>query len=569
LERFASGIVMAARLLLLSGAVLMTIVAHADDAAPGRNKAPTASDLVARATADIDEGKPDLARTEVIAALALEPNNTAALDLRGSIYVEQKLWSLAERDYTRLNQLSPDPAYQYKLAQIKFLQKLYDDARPMFAALKDDPRLGDLARYKVFICDLFGHHEAIAARDLDLLDQTGDKPSYYYGRALWLGMHGQNSAAGHYLAQATGKFSDSICALYKEAYANARPFHPMVASFTTRDGRKFDGAAVFLEEDGLRTSTDSGWITLPLDQLPEDLSPFPEDLREKIDLRRHGAVESASETPLTFTTRAGKTYRQVRWSAQDTGLTILTPDGWTTVPYSELPDDLSSLPETARRQIADKRAASAAQATRTSAVSFTTRRGKSYEGVRAWLDDDGVDVLTDDGPVIVPFADLPADLSPFPPAWRTTITARLRLDAEASKSAVTVSFTTQEGKAYVNAHAELGSDGVMILSPNGWTTVRFIDLPDDLSPFPDNWRPLIRKWLLTNVGDTSGIHVVSFTTRRGKRYDDVRATLDDKGLDVLGPNGWVLVSFDQVPEDLSPFPSTWREALAAGRNTGR
>jgi hypothetical protein len=563
MERFASGIVMTARLLLFCGTVLvMASVARADDAT---GKLPTASDLVERATTDVADGKLDRARTEVIAALAIEPNNAAALDLRGSIYVEQKLWPLAERDYTRLNQLSPDPAYQYKLAQIKFLQKLYDDARPMFAALKDDPRLGDLARYKVFVCDLFGAHEAIAARDLDLLDSTGEKPSYYYGRALWLGMHGQNPAAGHYVAHASGKFSPTVCGLYTEAYARVRPFSPMVASFTTRDGQQFDHARVFLEVDGLRTSTASGWVTLPFDQLPEDLSPFPEELREKINLRRHAAVESASTTPLTFTTRSGKTYRQVRWSAQDTGLTILTPDGWTTIPYSELPDDLSSLPETARRQITDKRVAAAAQATLTSTVSFTTRRGKSYEGVRAWLDDDGVDVLTEHGPVTVPFADLPTDLSPFPAAWRTTITARLQLDVEASKTAVTVSFTTQEGKAYINAHAELGSDGVMILSSNGWTTVRFIDLPDDLSPFPDSWRPLIRKWLLTNVGDTSGIHVVSFTTRRGKRYDDVRATLDDKGLDVLGPIGWVLVSFDQVPDDLSPFPSTWREAIAAGR----
>jgi len=556
---------MTAPLLLICGTLVLTSVARADDYAP---KPPTAADLVEKATTDAADGKLDRAHTEVIAALALDPNNTAALDLRASIYVEQKFWDLAERDYTRLNEISPDPAYQYKLAQIKFLQKLYDDARPKFAALKDDPRLGDLARYKVFICDLFGAHEAIAARDLQLIDTTGAKPSYYYGRALWLGTHGQNSAAGHYVAQATGKFSATICALYAEGYSHARPFSTMTATFATRDGRKFDQARVFLEEDGLRTSTEKGWITLPLDQLPDDLSPFPEDLREKIDLRRHASVESATETPLTFTTRAGKTYRQVRWSAQDTGLTILTPDGWTSIPYSELPDDLSSLPDAARQQITDKRAA-AAQATITSTVSFTTQKGKTYGDARAWLADDGVAVMTESGPVIVQFADLPADLSPFPATWRTKITEQLESDSEAAKKAVTVSFTTQEGRAYVNAHAELGGDGVMILSPDGWTTVRFIDLPDDLSPFPENWRPLIRKWILTNVGDTSGIHVVSFTTQRGKRYDNARATLDDKGVDVLGPNGWVLVSFDQLPGDLSPFPSAWREAIAAGRKRGR
>ncbi|HEX4139558.1 MAG TPA: hypothetical protein VHY09_04375 [Candidatus Methylacidiphilales bacterium] len=539
----------------------------ATNAAPGVGQPPTAASLVEQATTDGAIGKFDRAVTEATRALALDPRNTAALDLRGSVYMEKELWDLAERDYTRLNKLSPDPAYQYKLAQIKFLQKQYDDARPLFATLKDDGRLGDLARYKIFICDVFGAHEAIAARDIALLDSTGQKPSYYYGRAIWLGAHGQNSAASHYLAQAEGKFSGTLCALYVEAYARARLFSPSVATFTTRDGRKFNNSRVDLEEDGLRASTEGGWVTLPLDQLPDDLSPFPDDLREQIDLRRHATVAPGADTaPLSFTTRSGKSYRQVRWMVEDAGLGVLSPDGWVTVPFRDLPGDLSSFPAAAREQIAQARARVESTVISTT-VSFTTRQGDAYDGVRAWLGDDGLHVLTANGPATVPFADLPADLSAFPAGWRPEIEARLKSSAGGAEDEATVSFTTQKGKAYQNVRAALGGDEVMILSSHGWTTVPFSDLPADLSPFPASWQPLIVRWLKSSPGDTSGIQVVSFTTRRGRHYDQVRATLDDKGLDVLGPNGWVQVSFDQVPDDLSPFPAAWHEAITAGQKT--
>ena len=230
----------------------------------------------------------------------------------------------------------------------------------MFAALKDDARLGDLARYKVFICDLFGGHEAIAARDLALLDQTGDKPSYYFGRAVWCGTHDQPAAATRYISQATGRFSTTICDLYAAAYAHARLFNPALASFTTKDGREFKHARVALEQDGLRVSTNSGWVTIPLDQLPDDLSTFSDDLRDQIDLQRHSAVSTGAGT----------------------------------VP-----------------------------------VSFTTRHGRTYDSAQAWLGDDGVDLMTATGPVSVPFADLPADLSPFPADWRTAIQAQRKSNA--------------------------------------------------------------------------------------------------------------------------------------------
>jgi hypothetical protein len=543
-------------------------IAHdATNAAPAKVQPPPTPSLVEKATSDEAVGKLDEALSEVNRVLTLDPKNTEALDLRGSIYVDRKLWDLAERDYTTLNQLSPDPAYAYKLAQIKFLQKLYDDARPMFAALKDDPRLGDLARYKVFICDMYGGHEAIAAKDLALLDQTGTRPSYYYGRALWLGGHGQGTAAGHYLAMASGKFSETLRGFYIESYMRARPFTPLVATFTTKDGKKFEQARVFLEEDGLRAMADDGWITLPLDRLPDDLSGFPEELRDEIEARRRSAVVTPSEAsaPVSFTTRSGKKYSDVRWSLEFTGVGVLTDRGWICEPFSELPDDLSPFPAAMRTKIQAARDEAATSPAGPTTVSFTTRKGKTYDGVRAWLGDDGVDVLTADGVATVAFSDLPDDLSAFPAAWRPVITSRLKSSTGDATQMATVSFTTVKGKAYTNARAALGGDSVMILSSDGWVAVPFADLPVDLSPFPASWQPLIATWLKSNPGDTSGIQVVSFTTRRGRHYDQVRATLDDKGLAVLGPEGWVEVSFDQVPGDLSPFPAAWRETIAAGQ----
>ena len=559
---------MSPRSFFLFGAIFaLPLFTRSDDAAT--NASPTAASLVEQATGDEAGGKLDRALSEVTTALAMDDKNTGALELRGTIYVEKKFWDLAERDFTTLNRLSPDPAYQYKLAQIKFLQREYDDARPLFAALKDDPRLGDLASYKVFICDLFGAHEAIAARDLTTLDPAGDKPSFYYGHAIWAAAHHDQPQANRLDAQAGGRFGDTICAPYRSVYGEARLFTLFVASFKTKDGRKFANARISLEDDGLRVSTGNSWVTVALGQLPDDLSPFPVDLRQQIELRRNAAREKdALADAVSFTTRSGKSYTQVRWTLEYAGLAVLTANGWVSVPFDELPNDLPGFPADAQKQIAEKRKEVAAFEELTPTVTFTTREGKTFSAVRAWLGDDGVGITTPNGSLTIPFTDLPDDLSPFPSEWCTKIKARLRSDAGGGEAVAVVSFTTAKGVVYRDVRAALGSNGVLVATPQGWVTVPFADLPADLSALPAGWRPIIADWLKSSAGDTSGIQVVSFTTMRGKHYDQVRATLADSGLDVLGPDGWVAITFDQLPGDLSPFPAAWRQVIAA-RQKGR
>jgi hypothetical protein len=469
---------------------------EADSATPPSPAPSSAASLIEKATQDQAAGKLEEGAREASAALVLDPQNKAALELRGTIYVEEKLWDRASRDFATLIKISPDPAYRYKLAEIKFLQHQYDDARPLFAVLKNDPNLGDLARYDVFICDLFGFHEDIAARDLATLDSTGKLPSYYYGRAAWAYFHSQNPLASHLVAQASGKFNGTVNRLYMQAFVVLHPFLPSVATFQTRDGRRFDHARVELVEDGLRAYSPQGWVTLPLSQLPEDLSSFPEDLRTQIVLRlgTPAAPKTADESsPITFTTRSGKTYRQVRWMLDDSGLIILAADGWLTVHLDDLPDDLSSFPPDLRKQIAAALKSRTAEPGNIAQVTFTTRKGTAYNGVRA----------------------------------------------------------------------SLASDGVMVVTPNGWITIPFAELPDDLSPFPEGWRTLIQSGRKERDENPASMHVVSFTTRRGKSFDHVRASLGDSGLQVLSPDGWVVIAYNQLPDDLSPFPASWRETITA------
>jgi hypothetical protein len=541
--------------------------ALADDdttnAAPAVGAPPTAASLVEQATHDAEDGRLDQAIREASSALELDPKNLSALELRGSIYVEAKLWDHAERDYTTLNQISPDPAYQYRLAQIKFLQKDFSNARPLFAALQNDSRLGDLAKYKVFMCDLLGTHEAFAGRDLATLDRTGQQPSFYYGQAAWALYHDQRAEANRLFAQAAGRFSTTICGLYLEAILVVQPFQPAVVSFTTKDGRKFIQSHVGLEGAGLRASTREGWTTVPLDQLPDDLSPFPPDMREAITRRRTAASAVVAETSmLTFTTKSGKSYNQVRWMLEDSGIDVLTTAGWTSVPFDDLPADHSSFPPDLQKAIAEMSKETTVPANSFSVVSFATRQGKRYDNVRASLDDEGVKALTPNGWTTIPFADLPADLSAFPPGWQPQIHAGQQAHDDHT-SVTVVSFTTQGGTAYSDVCASLDTDGVRILTPNGWTAVPFTDLPADLSAFPSDWRGQIQAGRKAHADDDSGMEIVSFTTRHGKSYDRVRTALDDEGLRVLGPDGWVVVTYDQVPDDLSPFPEAWRATIAA------
>jgi Tfp pilus assembly protein PilF len=130
--------------------------------------------------------KMDEALDKLNATIKQHPKTAGFYSLRGALYSHKNQWPQSEQDFQAALQLEPDNVVvKFNLAEIKFMQKQYDDARPGFVALQKDPDMGDLASYKVFLCDLFGGHEDIAKAELEAFNKADSKPSYYFGNAAW------------------------------------------------------------------------------------------------------------------------------------------------------------------------------------------------------------------------------------------------------------------------------------------------------------------------------------------------------------------------------------------------
>ena len=157
----------------------------------------------------------DAALAKVNAALQSAPQNPAAYELRGNIYAEEKLWEQAGKDYQTVLQLDgKNTQVKFNLAELQFMQKNYDNARPGFLALKQDPNMGDLASYKVFLCDLFGGHDHAAAAELDAFNQAGSNASYYFANAAWSLVHHKTEDARGWLTSAAKIYEPSKFGLY-------------------------------------------------------------------------------------------------------------------------------------------------------------------------------------------------------------------------------------------------------------------------------------------------------------------------------------------------------------------
>lgn len=61
-----------------------------------------------------------------------------------------------------------------------------------------------------------------------------------------------------------------------------------------------------------------------------------------------------------------------------------------------------------------------------------------------------------------------------------------------------------------------------------------------------------------------GVKTVTFTTRDGKQYVNAQVIPNDKGVSVVTASGGASVSYDQIPQDLSPFPEPIRSQIKAG-----
>jgi Tfp pilus assembly protein PilF len=149
------------------------------------------------------QNKLDDALNAVNAIIQSAPKNPDALSLRGNIYAEKKQWDQARQDLQGVLQLdSGNVQARFNLGEIDFINKRYDSARPAFLALEKDANLGDLATYKVFLCDLLGAHEDVAASELATFNQIGENASYYFANVAWSAYHQKTEDARSWLESA-------------------------------------------------------------------------------------------------------------------------------------------------------------------------------------------------------------------------------------------------------------------------------------------------------------------------------------------------------------------------------
>ncbi len=178
--------------------------------------------LLRQASDLIQQKQPDAALDKINAVLMVAPQSPTAYKLRGDINAEKQLWDSAEKDYeTSLHFNARNTTVKFNLAEIEFIQKKYDDARAGFVALEHDSNLADLANYKIFLCDLFGGHEEVAAKELAAFNQAKSSISYYFANVAWSLYHHKTEEAQVWLASASRMYPSSKCEFYTSSLVDS------------------------------------------------------------------------------------------------------------------------------------------------------------------------------------------------------------------------------------------------------------------------------------------------------------------------------------------------------------
>jgi len=206
--------------LLFTGCISIGYAQPAPAVVP--NPSPSSFDAATReANQLLIQGKLDEALAKINPVIQADPKNANAFLVRGNIYSRKKSYEEARADYDSFLQLAPqDPKaiiIKFNRAEVSFLQKKYDEARPGFDAIKTDEDWGDLAIYKVFLCDLLGGHEDVARKELDAFNQVGSKASYYFANAAWDLLHHKPEEARTWLLSIGRIYSPEKIELYSSS----------------------------------------------------------------------------------------------------------------------------------------------------------------------------------------------------------------------------------------------------------------------------------------------------------------------------------------------------------------
>jgi Flp pilus assembly protein TadD len=178
-------------------------------------KVDPASQAIGEAMAAMDKNDLDGAIAKLTDAINANPKLSGPYVFRGSVYYQKKDWAHAEADFKSALALDPkNPVIQLNVVEMKFAQKKYDEAKAGYLTLEGDARLGDLASYKAFLCDLLMGRDAQAKKERDAFDQVKEAPSYYFSNAAWSLYHKNNDDARSWLVSAANIFPSAKITYY-------------------------------------------------------------------------------------------------------------------------------------------------------------------------------------------------------------------------------------------------------------------------------------------------------------------------------------------------------------------
>ncbi len=178
-------------------------------------KVDAASQAIAEAAVKMDQNDLDGAIAKLTDAIAAAPKLSGPYVFRASVYCQKKMWPQAEADFKMAAQLDPtNIVIKFNLVEVKFNQKQYDEARKGYASLTGDPQMGDLAAYKVFLCDLLAGRDDVAKKERDAFDQVNSKPSYYFSNAAYALVHKDVEGARGWLVSAANIYPSAKITYY-------------------------------------------------------------------------------------------------------------------------------------------------------------------------------------------------------------------------------------------------------------------------------------------------------------------------------------------------------------------
>jgi len=174
-----------------------------------------ASQAIAEAMVKMNANDLDGAIAKLTDAIKANPKISLPYFGRASIYYQKKMYPEAEADFKSASLIEPkNIVLQFNVVEMEFAQKQYDKARAGYATLVNDPQMGDLAAYKVFLCDLLAGHEALAQKERDAFDSVDSKPSYFFSRAAWDLYHKNNDGARSWLTSVANIFPSAKITYY-------------------------------------------------------------------------------------------------------------------------------------------------------------------------------------------------------------------------------------------------------------------------------------------------------------------------------------------------------------------